>query len=155
MVQYGSKRTQNMKMAEIVKKKSCANYQIFEYIQIFWMKIFIRKIIHRFFLGQSYLDIYLWSFYHAEYIWIFIRPISMVTNIFRQSFVKKKDIRPTLVFRSISECYFHSQNWAQRCSYIILSQIVTSYMWFSMNWPLWGFSLKVAISVCLCLSLEI
>ena len=78
-------------------KQSWANNLIFEYIRIFWTNVFIRKNIRWFFLGRIYSDIHSWYFYHAEYIRIFIRPISMVTNIFGYSFVQKFYIRPTLV----------------------------------------------------------
>ena len=76
-------------------KQSWENNLIFEYIWIFWTNIFIRKNICWFFLGQIYSDIHSWSFYHAEYIRIFIRSISMVTNIFGYSFVQKNVICPT------------------------------------------------------------
>ena len=36
----------------------------------------------------------------GEFIWIFIRPISLVKNIFGYSFVQKNYIRPTLVQNS-------------------------------------------------------
>ena len=45
-------------------------------------------------------------FYHVEYIRIFIRPISIVTNIFGYSFIQKNDIRPTLYWSSV-------KNWPQ------------------------------------------
>ena len=77
-------------------KQSWVNNLIFEYIRIFWTNIFIRKNIRWFFVGRIYSDIHSWYFYHAEYIRIFIHPISMVTNIFGYSFVQKIDIRPTL-----------------------------------------------------------
>ena len=103
MVQNGSLWVQNSTKYESgqnIPKQSWANNLMFEYIRIFWMNIFIRKNIRWFFLGRIYSDIHLWSFYHAEYIRIFIRPISMVTNIFWCSFVQKIYIRPTLL-----ECY--------------------------------------------------
>ena len=87
-------------------KQSWASNLISEYIQIFWTNIFIRNNIRRFFLGQIYSDIHSWSFYHAKYIWIFIRPICMVTNIFGYSFVQKIDICPTLYWSSV-------KNWPQ------------------------------------------
>ena len=83
-------------MVIVGPKQSWANNQIFKYIRIFWTNIFIRKNICWFFLDQINLDIYSWYFYHAEYIRIFIRPISMVTNIFGYSFVQKNYICPTL-----------------------------------------------------------
>ena len=82
-------------------KQSWANNQIFEYILIFWTNIFIRKNIRWFFLDWIYLDIYSWSFYHAEYIWIFLCLISMATNMFGYSFVQKNDICPTLVYTAL------------------------------------------------------
>ena len=63
---------------------------ILEYIQIFWTNISSRKNICRFFLGQTYLDIHWWKFYHAKYIQIFIRP--------------KKDIRTTLDWSGWEGC---------------------------------------------------
>ena len=96
MVWYGAKITQNMKILQ--------NNQIFKYIPIFWTNIFIRKNIRWFFPDRIILDFHCWSFYHAEYILIFICPISMVMNIFEYSFVPKNDIRPTLVHLSI--CLF-------------------------------------------------
>ena len=84
-------------------KQHGANNLIFEYIRIFWTNIFIRKNIRWFFLGQIYSDIHSWYFYHAEYIQIFIRPISIVTNVFGYSFVQKFDIRPTLKRISITK----------------------------------------------------
>ena len=77
-------------------KQSWANNLIFKYIRIFWTNIFIRKNNCWFFLEQIYSDIHSWSLYHAKYIWIFICPISMVTNIYRYSFVQKIDICLTL-----------------------------------------------------------
>ena len=80
---------------------------IFEYIRIFWTNIFICKNICWFFHWRIYLDIHLWYFYHAEYIRKFIRPISMVTNIFGYSFVQKFDIRPTLLCLYLCLSPFH------------------------------------------------
>ena len=79
-----------------IQKQSWVNYLIFEYIRIFWMNILIPKNICWHFLGRIYSDIHLWYFSHAEYIWLLICPIYMVTDIFRYPFVQKKDIRPTL-----------------------------------------------------------
>ena len=104
MVQNGSIWVQNNTKYENGQnspKQSWENYLMFEYIQIFWMNIFIRKNIRKFFLGQIYSDIHSWYFYHAEYIRIFIRPISMVTNIFGYSFVQKFNIRPTLIKKTL------------------------------------------------------
>ena len=71
-------------------KQFVANNLIFEYISKIWKNIFLCKNICWFFLGQIYSDINLWSFYHTQYIWIFLRAIIMVTNIFRYSFIQKK-----------------------------------------------------------------
>ena len=66
---------------------------LFEY---FWQIYSFAKLFVDFFLGQIYLDIYLWSFHPAEYIRIFIHWIYMVTNIIEYSFVQKNYICPTL-----------------------------------------------------------
>ena len=92
-------------------KRFWENYLIFKCIRIFWTNLLICQHIRWFFLGWIYLDIHSWSFYHAEYIRIFNRPISIVTNIFRYSFVQKKDIRPTpshTDHRSVSYVNFHN-----------------------------------------------
>ena len=75
--------------------------------------------IFGFFLGQIYLDIHSWYFDHAKYIRIFIRPISIVTNIFWYLFVQKKDICLTL-----SKTILQSSNWG------------TNYLFLFWNgWP--------------------
>ena len=61
------------------------------------MNIFICQNISRFLLGRINLDIHLWYFDLAEYIRIFICPLSMVTNIIRYLFVQINDICPTLL----------------------------------------------------------
>ena len=66
---------------------------------LFWTNIFISQNIRRYFVGEIYSYIYLWSFYPAEYIQILIHWISMVTNIFRYSFVQKNYICPTLYWK--------------------------------------------------------
>ena len=81
-------------------KQSWEYNLIFEYIQIFWTNIFICQNFCSFFLGQIYLDIHSWYFYHAKYIRIIICPISMVMIIFGYSFVQKNDISPTLLYMS-------------------------------------------------------
>ena len=99
MVQNGLKLAQNntkYKNSQNSPKHSWAYNQIFKYIRIFWMNIFIHKNIRLFFLNQIYSDIHSWSFYHAKYIGIFICLISMVTNISGYSFIQKNYIRPTL-----------------------------------------------------------
>ena len=68
------------------QKQSWANNQIFKYIPIFWTNIFIRENICWFFLDWIILDFHWWSFYHAKYILIFIRPISMVREL--SSFIR-------------------------------------------------------------------
>ena len=103
MVQRGSIWVQNntkFKNVQNSPKSSWAKNLIFESIRIFWTNIFICKNIHWFFMGQIYSDIHSWYFYHAEYIWIFICPISMVANIFGYSFVQTNYICPTLVYYS-------------------------------------------------------
>ena len=63
--------------------------QIFWYLNILDEYIHSQKYLLIYFLGQIYLNIHLWSFYQAEYTRLFICPISMVTNVFGYSFVKK------------------------------------------------------------------
>ena len=95
LVQYGPKITQNMKMAKIVQKNLghiIWYSNTFEYFG----RIFSFAKYLLIFPGPIYLDIHFWSFCHAEYNRIFIRPILMLTNMFRYSFVQKVDICPTL-----------------------------------------------------------
>ena len=96
MVQYGSKITQNMKIAKIVKNNVG---QIIWYSNTFkyFGRIYYSQKHLFIFLGQIYSDIHSWYFYHVEYTWIFIRQIYMVTNIFGYSFVQQFDIRPSLL----------------------------------------------------------
>ena len=82
-------------------KQPWAKNQIFEHICIFWTNIFICKNICWFFIDWIYSNFISWPFYHAKYIRIFIRQISMVTNIFGYSFVQKNDIHPTLVLKCV------------------------------------------------------
>ena len=84
--------TQNMKMAKIVQN---IIGQIVKYCNIF---VYFGQIysFSKIFVDPIYSDIYLLSFYQAEYIRILICPISMVTSIFGYSFIQKHDICPTL-----------------------------------------------------------
>ena len=108
LVQIGSLLVQNniynIKFLKIVQNNIG---QIIWYLNIFE---YLDKYIHLqkyslIFLGRIYLDIHLWSFYHAEYIRIFICPISIVTNIFGYSFIQQKDIRPTLVLSDLGRIW--------------------------------------------------
>ena len=66
--------------------------QMFGYSNIFkyiWMNKFICQNIGWFFLWTIKWDIYSQSIFPDEYIWIFIRPVSMVTNIFKFSHIPK------------------------------------------------------------------
>ena len=88
---------------QVSPKQSEANIPIFENIWIFWTNIFICQNICRFFLGQNNSEIHSLSFYPVENIRIFIRWISMITNIFGYSFVQNNDIRPKLLNTSLNE----------------------------------------------------
>ena len=122
MVQNGSVLVQNNTKYENGQNSSkitWANDLIFEYIIIFWTNIFICKDICWFFLWRIYSDIHSWCFHHATYIWIFICPISMVTNIFRYSFVQKRILVPHC-FQSKGFFYFSGSVFSTiRVSFIL------------------------------------
>ena len=61
------------------------NIRIFEYISIYLDKYIHSSEYSLFFPKQIYLDIHLWSVYTNKYIQIFIRPISIIANIFEFS----------------------------------------------------------------------
>ena len=64
------------------------------------MNIFIRPNIRQFFSRRIYSDIHSSSIYADEYIWIFIRQISVIANIFEFSLFPKKGKR---------NCYYWSK----------------------------------------------
>ena len=64
----------------------------------FFRKITFGNLFVIFFFRQIYLDIHSSNIYYHEYIWIFILPIYMVTNILGHSFVQKNLICPTLLW---------------------------------------------------------
>ena len=76
MVQFGffSLKTQNRKMAKLVKKLFWVNVLIFEYIQIFGTNILIFQNIRK--------------FLKRNFICIFICDLFILQNIFGYSFVK-------------------------------------------------------------------
>ena len=88
MVINGPKNTHNMIMSKLVQDSFG---QIFWYSNIFkyFGQIYSFSKIFIIFFMVIYSDLHLWSFYPAEYIWIFIRQLSMVKNIFWYTFVKK------------------------------------------------------------------
>ena len=112
---------------------------IFVYIQIFWTNIFVCQNIWWIFLEQIYLDILSWSFFPEQYILRFIRPISIVTNIFRYSFVQTNHICPTLnqmgfyLVLPLFICFLNgSLLRKQELSFCVRVLISLKYFWHSL-----------------------
>ena len=94
---FVKKSTQNMRMAKLVPQNH-GNILIFKY---FGQIYSVAKIFIDFFQGKFIWMFICDLFYLVEYIWIFIRPISMITNTFGYLIVQKNDICPTLGHMSI------------------------------------------------------